>query len=338
MSEILIPELPADQALVQAQSALQNLSNADIDIEKLLLNNNSPDAQRESFNIELYRLLVDNQVLEVGQSTLDVPSVVLAIRKNHKEISECLLKHGAYPTGLTDLDYEIVSIAVRKGDLELVKSLIELAPNQDVDFLEHEKESPLQIAVRYRQAKIVAMLLNKGANANLRKPSADGPPLTIAIQKGFDEIVELLLLKKKIDLEYMGKYQDLRDITPLYLACKLGDPVIVAILLKSGANVDGKCQKRQRPIHVASEEGHLACVELLLKYDANLHLMDSNNNTALNVAVQHPDILKALLLNGAEIDTQNCAGKTPLHKACELGRTESVKLLLRFQVSEIEGK
>ncbi len=58
-------------------------------------------------------------------------------------------------------------------------------------------------------------------------------------------------------------------------ACRSGDLSLVEdLLLAQGANVHEKDEDDNTPILVASENGHLSIVELLLYNGANLHLIN----------------------------------------------------------------
>lgn len=89
--------------------------------------------------------------------------------------------------------------------------------------------------------------------------------------------------------------------TALYTAAKYGRQTCVALLLENGANAtlasDGLC-----PIHVACLEGKSGVVEALLRVDASL----------------------------ANLPTQDDVHMTPLYVAAMEGRTSVVQVLLKF--------
>jgi ankyrin repeat protein len=69
-------------------------------------------------------------------------------------------------------------------------------------------------------------------------------------------------------------------------------------------------------------EGHKAVVRLLLEHEANVDGKDDRGNTPLHYACKNGRTAMArwLVENGASIHFQNDEGFTPLHYACDNGR------------------
>ena len=86
------------------------------------------------------------------------------------------------------------------------------------------------------------------------------------------------------------------------------------LLLAAKANPDGT--KRQRPIIQAASAGCAPCVQALLATGAHPNLTDDALQTALVAVVVNekfsPEALKLLLAAGADPNTANGAGTTPL--------------------------
>jgi ankyrin repeat protein len=52
--------------------------------------------------------------------------------------------------------------------------------------------------------------------------------------------------------------------------------------LLDGRNNDGKT-----PLHLASQQGHLGVIEILISYGADLHILDNDGKTAQDLAAQN---------------------------------------------------
>lgn len=87
------------------------------------------------------------------------------------------------------------------------------------------------------------------------------------------------------------------------------------------------------PLHKASGNGHVECVELLLASGAVIDAPSETGETSLHFAAAfgQADCAEALLSRGAEMDSRNKWGQAPLHVAAinwQPGRPEVVSALL----------
>ncbi|EAY12194.1 ankyrin repeat protein, putative [Trichomonas vaginalis G3] len=60
----------------------------------------------------------------------------------------------------------VLSDACKKGNLDLVKSLIEC--NYDIELMNHARETPLMIASRYNKLEVVKYLISVGADKEVK--------------------------------------------------------------------------------------------------------------------------------------------------------------------------
>ena len=90
-------------------------------------------------------------------------------------------------------------------------------------------------------------------------------------------------------------------------------------------------------LHLAAENGHLACLEALLAAGASVHSVEECGRTALSFAVKHPDYcdeghiacVRALIAAGADVNHANDCGMTPFSFALDYGHRCILKILLR---------
>jgi ankyrin repeat protein len=79
----------------------------------------------------------------------------------------------------------------------------------------------------------------------------------------------------------------------------------------------------------ACYNNHPEIVKKLLKNGANVKVIDEDDNSPLHIACSygHTKVVKLLLKNGADVNIVDKYGDTPLHLACYRGHTEIRKLL-----------
>ena len=91
----------------------------------------------------------------------------------------------------------------------------------------------------------------------------------------------------------------------------------VQIWLTSGAPVDIRLQKGRTPLHIATNNGQLEIVKMLLRYKANINAKDAEDFTPLHYAASrhNKEILEHLIRNGANLEAKDVKGFTPIHNA-----------------------
>ena len=104
----------------------------------------------------------------------------------------------------------------------------------------------------------------------------------------------------------------------LHFACRGGDVLVVEALLETGCNIN--CiSKEDTPLMDATVNGHQEIVKKLILAGANLEIQTARGYTALHLAASFNHILCGILLaeGGASVSTKNSLSHTPLDKASE---------------------
>lgn len=112
--------------------------------------------------------------------------------------------------------------------------------------------------------------------------------------------------------------------TPLHLAVAESSEA-TELLLERGANPDAVDGDGRVPLHLA----HARTAALLLKFKANLLVLDRQGNTALHTAAEADAWMCKLLIEaGLPVDARNNSGLTPLHFAALEGNRNTAEYLL----------
>jgi ankyrin repeat protein len=130
--------------------------------------------------------------------------------------------------------------------------------------------------------------------------------------------------------------QNDEGLTPLQRAPQVqreGKPDIMQLLLDYGANVNVDDKHRNTPLHFAASEGHFEAARMLLERGADVNSQNDKGLTPLLQASQgrregHRDIMRLLLDYGANVNMHDKHRNNPLHFAVSEGHFEVARMLL----------
>ena len=202
----------------------------------------------------------------------------VACRKGYHDIVEVLLKYGADIGVQTDCRYETsLYLAAKFGHFKVVQLITSI---EDFDINDSCGLSALYGAVRYGWTNIVKYLMTKNIDMNTSLSSGH-TPLTLCAKYGHSETIDLILKSG----ECGPNDEDGRGNSPLFLAIRNQQRRVVHTLLKRGATVNlYNTAAEMYPIHMAVNNDHLECVELLISARCQLNLRDGNGQTPLYIA------------------------------------------------------
>ncbi|MFN7038500.1 MAG: ankyrin repeat domain-containing protein [Alphaproteobacteria bacterium] len=114
----------------------------------------------------------------------------------------------------------------------------------------------------------------------------------------------------------------------------------VKSLLKEGVDVNSTDRLGHTGLHLASYQGHLNIVKILLENNADLEAgaVKSQYERPIHYAAKNDqtEILEILLEKGAKLNATDINGATPLHLAARQGKINSVRFLIKQPGVEID--
>ena len=289
-----------------------------------------------------------------------------AAQNGHVEILQYLLQQGisanaeVTPNGGTPL-----LMASLDGQLDCMRVL--LAAGADIDRPNDKGYTPLYGAAWAGQLAALELLLASGAKVKEWSCSANDP-LCIAASKGYLACVQALtsagnpiITDRTYDysalhsaaenghvevLQYLlqcllqqGISADTESLpnagTPLLIASQEGHLACINALLDAGCDINRSNEYGRTALYYAAKEGHLAALELLLASGANTQHWSSHQSDPLCTAALngHMACVRALVSAGAPIVTGSTHGFSALNDAAQNGHVEILQYLLQQGIS-----
>jgi ankyrin repeat protein len=251
---------------------------------------------------------------------------------------QLLLDSGADPNLATSSGSTALMFAVT--DATKVNMLIDRGAN--VNATTKSGRTPLTLAALSENSSgIVRLLLVKGADVKV----VDAAKSTALHQAASGNDTESIrqLLDAGLDVNAVN----FAGFTPLILSAAQGNLAAVKLLLDRGAQVnavsgDGSFQKVKAgtialgnftPLLLAAPYGSTAVINTLLEAGANVNAKDVRGMTPLMLAIgtdrQNPDVIRALIAKGANLNEKSLTNETAFDWAHKVGVAETANLLKR---------
>ena len=265
------------------------------------------------------------------------------------EAVNCLLEHGADPFLKGQNGWSLLHFAAQSGNVVIIETM--LSKGLDIDsraqtlgitpamvsirfgklealkyLLEKgDGTTPLMVAAAMGQERAVNLLLSKGADPHLKNLMGKNL-LHVAAQGGNTSIV-----KKALSYDIDIDSKDEGSATPLIIAVKGNHVKVVKFLLQRGADMSLTYgPDKMNVLHIASQEGSVAVIEMLLSYDLRPDPRDGEGNTPLACAAANGQIeaVNCLLEHGADPFLKGQNGWSLLHFAAQSGNVVIIETML----------
>lgn len=204
-------------------------------------------------------------------------------------------------------------LACLKGDFEMVEKLIELGADInivsetsrfDIQFEDESEnyylgknETALHLAIFNEHIELIKLLIEKGADANVR--DGDGVTQLLKAMRGnFDfELIELFI-KHGADITVA----DQEGVNSVHLACMKSDSRFFEYFITFAPNLTTRTCNGSTALHYAAQRGNILAVKTLLDHGIDQTVVNDRLDTPLLLAMngKHYEVIRLFVENCSE--------------------------------------
>ena len=244
-----------------------------------------PVAQKPSPVLNRAKSRVEQQNAPTENSVTD--NFLSAAKSGDVPAVQAALDAGVDPNTRDAQGRPALQLATVKKHTAVAKALLEKgADTEAVETAPHAPHfTPVQLAASNGDNATLQVLLDHGANIDAQNAQSKHTALLLAVEKNRPDTVKLLL-ERGADANVRGA----RGYTPLIQAATKGQTDIAQLLLEHDANPDlAEAQSSWTALMMAAVRADAKMVEVLINHGADINVTDPKGQTAVDVAYQRND-------------------------------------------------
>lgn len=305
----------ADMAVKRGYSRALELMGADTLLQACKNN------QKQSVQVILKRGGIDVNERDEECNT----PLIYACQNNALEIVKMLLDNGADPNAGNQENLAPLHFSAASGALPIINLLVKAGA--DVNCMNNHGSTPLMfMAKNAKTAAALNFIKNQAVDVSI-KNNVGWTAAMYAIAFKQPQLVKAFLPLMGADTDDA----DIEGFTMLHYACQFGQSEIVKLLLeRNPGSVNRTSNIGETPLMMAARASNLVIVKQLLAAGADAGCSNGKGVTALHLAaiLGNVPLGKALLEAGADIDAKTLEGQTPLMYAVIQGKSEFAQMLV----------
>lgn len=290
-------------------------------------------------NVDEVKQLLDSGARIDARNKYGYTPLFIAAFEGHLDLAKFLVSEGADIEARAEGGRTPLAVAAFDDRFEVVQYLISVGAN--VHARTEKGETPLQWVARKGSLATAELLISNGAEINARDNEGN-MPLHWAAELCRKNMAELLLAHgAQINAHRRKRGSDrLEGRMPLHLAISGAiDPnparkkaciSVARFLIDEGADISGRGDSGDMPLHVAASWGVLEIVEVLISSGADVNAVNDDGRTPLMEAAFLDQVAAAELLitAGANVNAKTQSGVTALHDAARNGQVAVAEILI----------
>jgi len=260
-----------------------------------------------------------------------------AAANGHNDLLFALVSAGADVNAQANDGYSALDIASYKGYIDIMKVLLNNGVHIESRDPDNSGCTPLLTAVFNGRTDAVRALVSAGANVNAQN-NFGYSALATASEKGYIDVVNVLL-----DSNASVETRNTHGCTSLWLAASNGHTQVIEALVAHGADVNAINYSGRLPLSTAAMNGHTDAVLMLIRQNANRKFPECIDCPIALTAVLGKNNVETILqllkdrTNSESVNATDSTNITALMLAADLGRLESVKILIEHG-ADIHGR
>uniref|UniRef100_A0ABD2XNG9 Uncharacterized protein n=1 Tax=Trichogramma kaykai TaxID=54128 RepID=A0ABD2XNG9_9HYME len=276
-------------------------------------------------NDEIEQTVDINALDKLGNTALHV-----ALANDHWKLAESLLRRGGDLNLVDERGWTPLHTICMRND-RLAEWLFGLSESMcqpvQVNARDKRGNTPLHYALDCNLRATVELLLRKGADPNLANEEGLTPLHIICKRERVSFLESFLKNAEEVNQLVRVDARDKLGHTSLHLALLLNaDIEVPELLLKKGADANLANEKGLTPLHIICEREKVSFLKSFLKNVEEVNQLvqiDARNNegnTPLHLALEcnaDKKVSELLLQRGADPNSANKKGLTPLHVICK---------------------
>uniref|UniRef100_A0A4W6E3J6 Transient receptor potential cation channel, subfamily A, member 1b n=1 Tax=Lates calcarifer TaxID=8187 RepID=A0A4W6E3J6_LATCA len=232
--------------------------------------------------------------------------------------------------------------AVERNKAESCRALMDLGANPNI--LNTALLSPLHLAVNRGHNDLVEVS-RSATDCDLEGDLGNSPVILACSINNCEALIIVCTCTETVYLFSAGEelghsavnhinYIDKSRSSPLHLAVRGGNIEAIRLCVATGAKVDQQQNDKSTPLHLACTQGATEVVKLMLssfeQVEDIINLTDGACQTPLHRATifDHAELAEYLISLGADLNSIDCKGNSPLLLATSCGAWRTVSLLL----------
>ncbi|KAI2688995.1 hypothetical protein CBS147325_1993 [Penicillium roqueforti] len=285
------------------------------------------------------RLIDQGADLDDCDNQLGITPLHCAVYRGNENMVELLLNARANINATSKDGKTVLHMAGEQGHRKLIRLLLHRRVNSRRANQQGETALQLAIGTTHDEAT-VPLLIKSRFDMDVQNIVTGNTALHRAVQLRRPRILAFLL-EKGANMNVLNR----DGMTALQLACKTDNCEAVSLFLERGAQLETRSSHGTTALHISALQGNWVVFDLLIIGGADINAWDSLGDSLLHMQARDSSttsIAAHLLAQGANIEACNSQGYTPLQCAAMSGNKTKFLFLVdhgaRLDVQTAKGE